>query len=428
METARHYGVDCIIMNIKSLKDIKSLKPNGKKQTHSCGDNLFVTVRSAKDGGGKRFVGRMYHPITKKKVEKTIGNAETIKLSDAKSKWLLIKSEAKTKKCHPNKLNPSINKTLNEVKDEYFSVLATKIKPNTLSEYKRQWERYILPNIEGDVPIKNYERVNGGRSIVESAFITIRGGEDGIKHELERKCRGLLKRTFEYANVKDWFGEGQNPVHTNRDALPTHKPKHHPKLDWDEVPAFLDKLETYQYGFAPQQILCTKFILLTALRAGAAVQLKWSDINYEDKLITIDGKTSGLKREKGKNDHIPHHVPITRHMKKIMKQIKDYSDGEKYLFMPIRQSRFEHLDPSTPNNNLRNLGYQGKQVAHGVRTLAETIGQDELGYMSEISQRQLGHLVGDKTRRAYDRSLQLKKRKEFLDDWCTYLIDNGLRI
>ena len=63
-----------------------------------------------------------------------------------------------------------------------------------------------------------------------------------------------------------------------------------------------------------------------------------------------------------------------------------------------------------------------------MRTLAETIGQDELGYMSEIIQRQLGHLVGDKTRRAYDRSLLLKKRKEFLDDWSTYLIDNGLRI
>ena len=163
-------------MNIKSRRDIISLKPNGKKQTHSCGDNLFVTVRSMKDGGGKRFVGRMYHPITKKKVERTIGNAETIKLTDAKRKWLFIKNEAKAKKCHPNRLNPSINKTLNEVKDEYFSVLATRIKPNTLSEYKRQWERYILPNIEGDVPIKNYERVNGGRSVVESAFITIKGG------------------------------------------------------------------------------------------------------------------------------------------------------------------------------------------------------------------------------------------------------------
>jgi integrase len=144
--------------------------------------------------------------------------------------------------------------------------------------------------------------------------------------------------------------------------------------------------------------------------------------------FVIDGKTSGLKRQKGKTDHIPHHVPITRHMKKILKQIKDYSDGEKYLFMQIRQSRYEHLDPSAPNNYFRRLGYQGEQVAHGVRTLAETIGQDELGYMSEIIQRQLGHLVGDKTRRAYDRSLLLKTRKEFLDDWSTYLIDNGLRI
>ena len=417
-------------MNIKSRRDIISLKPNGKKQTHSCGDNLFVTIRSIKDGGGKRFVGRMYHPITKKKVERTIGNAETIKLTDAKRKWLFIKNEAKAKKCHPNRLNPSINKTLNEVKNEYFSVLATRIKPNTLNEYKRQWERYILPNIEGDVPIKNYERVNGGRSVVESAFITIRGGENGIKHELERKCRGLLKRTFEYANVKDWFGEGQNPVHTNRDALPTHKPKHHPKLDWDEVPAFLDKLETYQYGFAPQQILCTKFILLTALRAGAAVQLKWSDINYEDKLITIDGKTSGLKRVKGKNDHIPHLIPITKEIKKLIERAEKYKLSAEYVFAPITHSRYPHLDPSAPNLVFRGLGIKNKRgekvVAHGWRRTFDTEGIDVLFAEDAVLKKQMGHLEKGKVNQAYNSSERLIERRDVLNKWGKKLIEIGL--
>mgnify|MGYP001238226232 CR=1 FL=1 len=419
-------------MNIKSLKDIKSLKPNGKKQTHSCGDNLFVTVRSAKDGGGKRFVGRMYHPITKKKVEKTIGNAETIKLSDAKRKWLFIKSEAKTKKCHPNKLNPSSNKTLNEVKDEYFSVLSTKIKPNTLREYKRQWERYILPNIEGDVPIKNYERRNEGRSIVECAFITIRGGEEGIKHELERKCRGLLKRTFEYANTKDWFGEGQNPVHTNRDALPTHTAQHHPRLDWDDVPSFLDKLETYQYQFAPQQVLCTKFILLTALRAGAAVQLKWSDINYEDKLITISGKTSGLKRVKGKNDSIPHLIPITKEIKQLIERAKKYKLSEEYVFAPITHSRYPHLDPSAPNAVFRGLGIKDSEgemvVAHGWRGTFNTAGIDVIKGEDDVIKKQLGHLPKGKVNQAYNSSERLDERRKFLSKWGKELVRLGLRL
>ena len=419
-------------MNIKSRRDIISLKPNGIKQTHSCGDNLFVTVRSIKDGGGKRFVGRMYHPITKKKVEKTIGNAETIKLSDAKRKWLFIKNEAKEKKCHPNKLNPSINKTLNEVKDEYFSVLSTRIKPNTLSEYKRQWERYILPNIEGDVPIKNYERVNGGRSVVESAFITIRGGENGIKHELERKCRGLLKRTFEYANVKDWFGEGQNPVHTNRDALPTHTAQHHPRLDWDDVPSFLDKLETYQYQFAPQQVLCTKFILLTALRAGAAVQLKWSDINYEDKLITISGKTSGLKRVKGKNDKCPHLIPITKEIKQLIERAKKYKMSEQYVFASITHSRYPHLDPSAPNAVFRGLGIKDKEgemvVAHGWRGTFNTAGIDEIKAEDDVIKKQMGHLPKGKVNQAYNSSERLDERTVLLKNWGKKLVEMGLRV
>ena len=419
-------------MIIKSNRDINALKPNGIKQTHSCGDNLYVTVRSMKDGGSKRFVGRMYHPITKKKVEKTIGNAEAIKLSDAKRKWLFIKNEAKAKKCHPNRLNPSINKTLNEVKDEYFSVLATKIKPNTLNEYKRQWERYILPNIEGDVPIKNYERVNGGRNIVENAFITIRGGENGIKHELERKCMGLLKRTFEYANVKDWFGEGQNPVHTNRDALPTHTPKHHPRLDWDDVPAFLDKLETYQYGFAPQQVLCTKFILLTALRSGAAVQLKWSDINYEDQLITISGKTSGLKRVRGKNDKASHLIPITKEIKALIERAKKYKLSEEYVFAPITHSRYPHLDPEAPNCLFRGLGIKNKEgemvVAHGWRGTFNTAGIDVIKAEDDVIKKQLGHLPKGKVNQAYNSSERLEERRSFLNKWGSKLVDAGLRV
>ena len=102
--------------------------------------------------------------------------------------------------------------------------------------------------------------------------------------------------------------------------------------------------------------------------------------------------------------------------------------GEKYIFTPIRQSRFSHLDPSTPNNYLRNIGYQNVLVAHGWRSTALTVGQEILGEDSEIIQRQMGHLLGDKVRKAYDKSIMLERRKTFLENWGNLLIQKGLKI
>ena len=57
----------------------------------------------------------------------------------------------------------------------------------------------------------------------------------------------------------------------------------------------------------------------------------------------------------------------------------------------------------------------------------ETHGQDQLDYDSEIIQRTMGHMLGDKTRKAYDRSLKLKKRAKFCRDYQKFLRQNGLK-
>ena len=50
------------------------------------------------------------------------------------------------------------------------------------------------------------------------------------------------------------------------------------------------------------------------------------------------------------------------------------------------------------------------------------------GINYEIIQRQMGHLLGDKVRKAYDNSLMLKERKKYLEEWGNLLVQTGLRI
>lgn len=84
------------------------------------------------------------------------------------------------------------------------------------------------------------------------------------------------------------------------------------------------------------------------------------------------------------------------------------------------------MHPSSMNNHLKNLGYKGILCAHGVRSMAMTIGQDILGFEPDVIQRQLAHSLGDKVRQAYDRSTLLKERREFMVSWSDYLLAQGL--
>ena len=64
--------------------------------------------------------------------------------------------------------------------------------------------------------------------------------------------------------------------------------------------------------------------------------------------------------------------------------MKRFNNGEKYIFPPMKDSRFPHLDPSAPNNFIRNLGYKDKLRAHGWRAVALTNGIVRIHGLSDV--------------------------------------------
>jgi len=168
-------------------------------------------------------------------------------------------------------------------------------------------------------------------------------------------------------------------------------------------------------------------MLMTFLRAGALVRLEWNWIDENKKLIVIPGNTPGLKRI-FHTQHLPHHIPITIEMKHILDDAKKLDFSKKYVFGSYRSGRFLHLNPEAPNRFLSNLGYKDVLTAHGWRSVPLTVGQERLKVSHEIIQRQMGHLIGDKVRKAYDNSLMLEERREFLEKWSQLLVAEGLKV
>ena len=102
-------------------------------------------------------------------------------------------------------------------------------------------------------------------------------------------------------------------------------------------------------------------------------------------------------------------------MDELLGQLRNKTGWQEYIFYSPRGKTYPHIHEDVPTKHLKRLGYAGKLTAHGWRSVVLTVGQDVLKFPFYTIQRQMGHLLGDKVREAYDRSKILEERKEFLD-------------
>ncbi|MEW7951003.1 tyrosine-type recombinase/integrase, partial [Enterobacter hormaechei subsp. xiangfangensis] len=77
----------------------------------------------------------------------------------------------------------------------------------------------------------------------------------------------------------------------------------------------------------------------------------------------------------------------------------------------------------TANAALKRIGYGGKLVAHGLRSIASTA-MNEAGFNADVIEAALAHSDKDEVRRAYNRSIYLPQRQDLLA-WWGDLIDKA---
>ena len=310
--------------------------------------------------------------------------------------------------------------------DGFLIDIKDDIKEGVHREYSNKLNNQVLKYIPENTPIKKLEWDNSGRRIVKNAIDKI---TDGKKYDLARRCRQLLKQVFDFAIDEGHMKRGENPATKDKKDRNSNRPQHHKCIPWNEVPTLFNDIRLNLCNQDKQTITCTKLMLMSALRAGAVTRIKWEWIEKVNGIdcIVIPGTTPGLKRRKGKSDHIPHHIPITKQIKELLDQMKELSGNSEYVFPSYRDNKYPHIDPEAPNNFLKKIGYEGSLVAHGWRRVFNTTCKEELKQTQEIIKLQMGHLPDNKVDKAYDGSLMLAERKELLDKWCYLLNETGLK-
>ena len=141
------------------------------------------------------------------------------------------------------------------------------------------------------------------------------------------------------------------------------------------------------------------------MRPSEASGARWAEIDLESNFWTIPAE-----RMKAKREHI---VPLSPQALEILAVMKPISAHREHVF-PSRNDPKKPMNSQTANAALKRIGYGGKLVAHGLRSIASTA-MNEAGFSADVIEAALAHADKNEVRRAYNRSTYLKLRYELMD-------------
>jgi integrase len=192
--------------------------------------------------------------------------------------------------------------------------------------------------------------------------------------------------------------------------LKPHRIKNYPTIKIHELPAFIKKLESSD--FPELHKLATRLQILTFVRSCELRKAKWEYFDINNGLWTIPAELMKMRRE--------HIVPLSKQALKILDEIRNISGEGKYLFPTRNVIKHPYMNENVINNMIHDLGYKGKLVAHGFRSLASTT-LNEQGFSSDVIEKQLAHEEENKVRAAYNRAEYLQERIKMMQAWADYI-------
>lgn len=155
-------------------------------------------------------------------------------------------------------------------------------------------------------------------------------------------------------------------------------------------------------------------------RPGELRAAEWSEIDLENALWIIPSER--MKRYKdGKENGVPHLVPLSQQAVDILKGLKGYTGHGKYVF-PGERNHDRPISENSVRTALISMGYTAEiQTWHGFRATARTMLAEQLEFDPLIIEAQLAHSVRDTNGRAYNRTTYLKQRTAMMQRWSDYL-------
>lgn len=379
---------------------IRSTKPEAKPVKLTDGGGLYLEVRPS----GKKLWRYRYRIVDKENLF-AIGEYPEISLAEARGEH--DKARALVKQgLHPSHSRQAERLSTHLANANTFEAVAnewiTKKAGRWTPYYRRQVENFlgvdVFPYV-GKLPIRN----------VTAAHLLeiIRRIEDRGASTVALLVRQWSSAIFRYA-VATLRAE-TDPAAALRGAIHRPKVKHRKPLTKGQIKDFIAALENY--GGYRTTVIALRLILLTFVRTGELRKALWAEFDLENAEWRIPAERMKMRE--------PHIVPLSKQAVTLLRELQTYTGGRGMLFPNYRRPK-DCMTPTTLNRALERMGFNGKDSigfsAHGFRATASTL-LNEMGYRSDVIERQLAHAERDKVRASPNQAEYMVERKAMMQEW-----------
>ncbi|MXH33963.1 integrase [Escherichia sp. E3356] len=378
--------------------EILKAKPREKDFTLHDGDGLFLLVKTT---GKKLWRFRYQRPVSGSRTNLSLGSYPALTLAAARQ----IRDQHLTTLAQgmdPQQQQEQASEQRQIELDSIFSTVAAnwfKMKSKSVTEdyakdIWRSLDKDVFPAI-GAIPVQEIK----ARTIVEALEpIKARGALETVRRLVQR-----INEIMIYA-VNTGLIDA-NPASGVGMAFEKPKKQNMPTLRPEELPKLMRSLVMSNLSVSTRCLI--EWQLLTLVRPSEASGTRWAEIDLNAKLWTIPAE-----RMKAKREHI---VPLSTQALEILEVMRPISAHREYIF-PSRNDPQQPMNSQTANAALKRIGYGGKLVAHGLRSIASTT-MNEAGFNADIIESSLAHTDKNEVRRAYNRANYLKQRSDLLAWW-----------
>jgi integrase len=388
-------------VRLSELK-IKSAKPDEKDYVLFDGGGLQMRVRS---NGSKLWNFNYRHPVTKKRINMGLGTFPEVSLAQAR-KGSIAAREILAQGIDPKEQRDAVlqakqaetEHTFQNVATEWFELKKDAVTPAYAEDIWRSLTLHVFP----DLATTQISAISAPQVI-------------NLLRPLETKgSLETVKRLSQRLNEIMTYGVNSGLIHANplsgiRSVFKKPKKKNMAALAPDELKELMVAIANASIKRTTRCLI--EWQLNTMTRPAEAATTRWADIDFEKKIWTIPAE-----RMKKRRIHI---IPLTEQALGLLEAIKPWSGNREYVFPADRDPR-THCNSQTANMALKRMGFEGRLVSHGMRSMASTI-LNEQGWDSELIEVALAHVDKDEVRAAYNRADYIERRRPMMAWWSEHI-------
>lgn len=390
-----------------TVTEVDNARPKEREYTLSHGNGLNLRV---KPNGSKSWLFNYTNPNTRKRTNISLGSYPEVSLSNASKKrtefreLLAAGIDPKQHRIDQERIRKeATTNTLKHVASDWLDTKKLKITTEYALDIERALERHVFHKL-GNKPIGDI-RVSEFRD-------TLKPLESAGKLETIKRLLQNLNQIMEHAVLLEIIEN--NKIRSLQNLFQSPTRKHQPSIHPDELPDLMKAIKAAKIRITTRCLI--EWQLHTMTRPAEAAHTRWDEIEFSSNTWTIP-----IERMKKRREHV---VPLTPQALDILRTMKPVSGNREHVFPADRNPRTP-MNSQSANMALKRMGYKGKLVAHGIRSIASTA-LNEARFDSELIEVALSHVDKNQTRAAYQRSDYLEQRRGIMEWWSNYLVEASL--